>query len=31
VIATTESPLDTLEHHAAIMADNASGAWGGRW
>jgi glucuronate isomerase len=30
VIATTESPLDTLEHHAAIMADNASGAWGGR-
>jgi glucuronate isomerase len=30
VIATTESPLDTLEHHAAIMADNASGGWGGR-
>jgi len=30
VIATTESPLDTLEHHAAIIADNASGAWKGR-
>ncbi|RVU05652.1 glucuronate isomerase [Novosphingobium umbonatum] len=30
VIATTESPLDTLEHHAAIQADNASGAWGGK-
>ena len=30
VIATTESPLDTLEHHAAIRAANASGEWGGR-
>src|SRR3546814_7562133 len=25
VIATTESPLDTLDHHAAIRAANASG------
>ncbi|MBS0255002.1 MAG: glucuronate isomerase, partial [Proteobacteria bacterium] len=30
VIATTESPLDSLEHHAAIMADNAAGRWAGR-
>ena len=30
VIATTESPLDDLAHHAAIMADNAAGRWGGR-
>ena len=30
VITTTESPLDTLAHHAAIRADNASGVWGGR-
>lgn len=29
MIATTESPPDSLEFHAAIMADNASGAWGG--
>lgn len=30
VITTTESPLDTLSHHAAIMKDNASGVWPGR-
>ncbi|KPH60800.1 glucuronate isomerase [Novosphingobium aerophilum] len=31
VIATTESPLDTLEHHAAIRADNArAGGWKGK-
>lgn len=31
VIATTESPLDTLEHHAAIRAENArAGGWQGR-
>ena len=30
VIATTESPLDTLEHHAVIRAANASGEWAGR-
>ncbi|WP_188236567.1 glucuronate isomerase [Sphingopyxis sp. LK2115] len=30
VIATTESPLDTLDHHAAIRAANASGEWAGR-
>ncbi|WP_411339946.1 glucuronate isomerase [Sphingopyxis sp. J-6] len=30
VIATTESPLDTLAHHAAIRAANQSGEWGGR-
>jgi len=30
VIATTKSPLDTLEHHAVIRAANASGEWGGR-
>ncbi|KTE43559.1 MULTISPECIES: glucuronate isomerase [unclassified Sphingopyxis] len=30
VIATTESPIDTLKHHAVIRAANASGEWGGR-
>ena len=31
VIATTESPLDSLEHHAAIRAENArEGGWQGR-
>lgn len=30
VIATTESPLDTLDHHAVIRAANESGEWGGR-
>jgi glucuronate isomerase len=30
VIATTESPLDSLEHHAAIRELNSSGAWQGR-
>ena len=31
LIATTESPLDTLEHHAAIRAENArAGGWQGR-
>ena len=30
VIATTESPLDTLEHHAAILTANANGEWAGR-
>jgi glucuronate isomerase len=30
VIATTESPLDTLEHHATIRAANASGDWQGK-
>lgn len=30
VIATTESPLDTLEHHAVIRTANARGEWGGR-
>ena len=30
MIATTESPIDTLEHHAAIRAANDSGEWGGR-
>ena len=30
-IATTESPLDTLEHHAAIRAENArAGGWQGK-
>jgi glucuronate isomerase len=29
-IATTESPLDDLAHHATIQADNISGAWSGR-
>ena len=31
VIATTESPLDTLEHHAAVRAENQrQGGWQGR-
>lgn len=30
LIATTESPLDTLEHHRAIREANRSGAWNGR-
>ncbi len=31
VIATTESPLDSLEHHATIRAENARpGGWQGR-
>ncbi len=30
VIATTESPIDTLEHHAVVRAANASGEWAGR-
>lgn len=30
VIATTEDPLDTLDHHRAVMAANASGEWAGR-
>ncbi|MGN6692001.1 MAG: glucuronate isomerase [Sphingopyxis sp.] len=30
VIATTESPLDTLDHHALIRAANEGGEWGGR-
>jgi glucuronate isomerase len=31
VIATTESPLDSLEHHGAIAAENARpGGWQGR-
>ena len=30
VIATTESPIDTLEHHAVIRAANANGEWAGR-
>jgi glucuronate isomerase len=31
VIATTESPLDSLAHHAAIRAENArTGGWQGR-
>jgi glucuronate isomerase len=30
VIATTESPLDDLAHHAAIMAENKAGGWQGR-
>ncbi len=30
VIATTESPLDTLDHHGVIRAANVSGEWGGR-
>ncbi|WP_428684716.1 glucuronate isomerase [Sphingopyxis sp.] len=29
-IATTESPLDTLDHHAVIRAANVSGEWSGR-
>ena len=30
VIATTESPLETLAHHAAIAAENRAGGWQGR-
>lgn len=30
LIATTESPLDSLEHHAAIKAANDSGGWHGK-
>ncbi|MBU7588138.1 MAG: glucuronate isomerase [Sphingopyxis terrae] len=30
VIATTENPLDTLEHHRVIKDANARGEWGGR-
>src|SRR3546814_16667513 len=30
VVATTESPVATLDHHASIRAANASGEWGGR-
>jgi glucuronate isomerase len=30
VIATTESPLDSLAHHAAIRDLNDAGLWGGR-
>ncbi|MGN6597174.1 glucuronate isomerase [Sphingopyxis terrae] len=30
VIATTESPLDTLEHHRVIKDANARGEWDGR-
>jgi glucuronate isomerase len=30
VIATTESPLDTLDHHATMRAANDSGAWAGK-
>jgi glucuronate isomerase len=30
VIATTESPLDTLEHHGVIRAANKSGEWAGK-
>ncbi|TXF86644.1 glucuronate isomerase, partial [Lactobacillus delbrueckii subsp. bulgaricus] len=30
VIATTESPLDSLEHHAAIQSENKAGGWQGR-
>ncbi|QNO28155.1 glucuronate isomerase [Sphingopyxis sp. OPL5] len=30
VIATTENPLDTLEHHGVIRAANDSGEWAGR-
>ena len=31
VIATTESPLDTLEHHAAVRAENQrTGGWQGK-
>ncbi|WP_454885061.1 glucuronate isomerase [Sphingomonas oryzagri] len=30
VIATTESPLDPLDHHRAIRAANADGSWKGR-
>ncbi len=30
VIATTESPLDSLDHHRTIRAANSSGEWAGR-
>ncbi|MBY4637213.1 glucuronate isomerase [Sphingopyxis sp. XHP0097] len=30
VIATTESPIDTLEHHQVVKDANAGGEWGGR-
>ena len=30
LIATTESPLDSLEHHAAIKTANDSGGWQGK-
>ena len=30
VIATTESPLDTLDHHRVIKDANVRGEWGGR-
>lgn len=30
VIATTESPIDTLDHHRTIRAANDSGEWAGR-
>ena len=30
VIATTESPLDSLEHHLKIRAANETGEWAGR-
>ncbi len=30
VITTTEDPLDTLAHHATVMAANQSGEWHGR-
>lgn len=30
VIATTESPLDSLHQHARIRADNQAGVWAGR-
>jgi glucuronate isomerase len=30
LIATTESPLDSLEHHRAIAAENRGGGWQGR-
>ena len=30
VIATTDSPLDSLEHHRAIKSANSSGEWSGR-
>lgn len=30
VIATTESPLDSLGHHAVVRAANAAGEWQGR-
>lgn len=30
VIATTESPLDTLDHHALIRRENERGGWQGR-